>query len=116
MPKKETTVDILLAKGLVSQEQVEKAKEDMKKTGLSLEKTLERLGYITEEDIVNTVAESMRVLYIDLKDYLIDTEVIKLIPEDLARKHKIVPLFKIEDTLTIAMANPRDIMALDEVR
>lgn len=116
MPKRDTTIDILLSKGLVTQEQIEKAKEEMKKTGLTIEKTLERLGYITEDDIVNTVAESMKVLYIDLKDYLIDPEVIKLIPEDLARKHKIVPLFKIEDTLTIAMANPRDIMAIDEVR
>lgn len=116
MPKKDTTVDILLAKGLISQEQVEKAKEEMKKTGLPIEKTLEKLGYITEEDIVNTIAESMRVLYIDLKDYLIDAEAIKNVPEDLARKHKIIPLFKIGDILTVAMANPRDIMALDEIR
>ncbi|MBI5144391.1 MAG: type II secretion system ATPase GspE [Candidatus Omnitrophica bacterium] len=116
MQKKETTIDILLAKGLISQEQIARAKDDMKKTGLSLEKTLEKLGYITEEDIVNTIAESMRVLYVDLKDYLIDTEVIKLMPEDLARKYKAIPLFKIGDTLTLAMANPRDIMALDEIR
>lgn len=116
MTKKDAVVDILLAKGLISQEQVEKAKEDMKKTGYSLEKTLERLGYITEEDVVNTVAESMRVMYVDLKDYLIDTEIIKLVPEELARKYKIVPLFKIQDTLTVAMANPRDIIVLDEIR
>lgn len=116
MPKKETTIDILLTKGLITQGQITTAKEDMKKTGLSLEKTLEKLGYITEEDIVNTIAESMRVLYIDLKDYLIDTEMIKLIPEDLARKYKVIPLFKIGDTLTVAMVNPRDIVALDEIR
>ncbi len=116
MPKRETAIDILLSRGLVTQEQIEKAKEEMKKTGLTLEKTLERLGYITEDDIVNIVAESMKVLYIDLKDYLIDPEVIKLVPEDVARKHKIIPLFKIENTLTIAMANPRDIMAIDELR
>ncbi len=116
MTKRETTIDILLSKGLITQVQVDKAKEEMKKTGLPLEKTLEKLGYITEEDIVNTLAESMRVLYVDLKDYLIDTEVIKLVPEDVARKHKLVPLFKIGDTLTVAMANPRDIMAIDEIR
>ncbi len=116
MPKRDTTIDILLAKGLLSADQIERAKEEMKKTGLSIEKTLAKLGYITEEDIVHTIAESMRVPYIDLKDYLIDTEVIKNVPEELARKHKLIPLFKIGDTLTIAMANPRDVMALDEIR
>ena len=116
MPKKDTTIDILLAKGLITQDQIERAREEMKKTGVSIERTLEKLGYISEEDIVNTIAESMRVLYIDLRDYLIDTDVIKYVPEDLARKHKVVPLFKIGDVLTIAMVNPRDIMALDEIR
>jgi type IV pilus assembly protein PilB len=58
----------------------------------------------------------MKVLYIDLKDYLIDPEITKLIPEYLAKKYKAIPLFKIGDTLTVAMANPRDIMALDEIR
>lgn len=114
--KKETTIDMLLAKRLISQEQITRAKEDMKKTGLSLEVTLEKLGYIREEDMLNAVAESMRVLYVDLKDYLIDTEVVKLIPEDLARKFKVIPLFRIGNTLTLAMANPRDIMMLDEIR
>lgn len=116
MPKKDTTIDILLSKGLVTAEQIDRAKEDMKKTGLSLEKTLEKMGFITEEDVVNTVAESMHVLFIDLKDYLIDTEVIKTIPEELARKYKIIPLFKIGEVLTVAMSNPRDIVVLDEIR
>ncbi|MDD5496074.1 MAG: type II secretion system ATPase GspE [Candidatus Omnitrophica bacterium] len=114
--KKDASVDILLAKGFITKEQVATAKEDMKKTGLSLEKSLEKLGYITEKDIISTVAESMRIPYIDLQDYLIDQEVIRLIPEDLAKKHKVVPLFKIEDTLTVAMVNPRDIVALDDIR
>ena len=116
MPKKDTTVDILLAKGLLTQEQVESAKEDMKRTGLSIEKTLEKLGYLTERDIASAIAVSMHVLYVDLKDYLIDTEITKTIPEDLARKHKVVPIFRIGDTLTVAMANPRDIMVIDSIR
>lgn len=116
MSKKETTIDILLAKGLLTQEQVASAKEDMKRTGLSIEKTLEKLGYLTERDIASAIAVSMHVLYVDLKDYLIDTEITKTIPEELARKHKVVPIFRIGDTLTVAMANPRDIMVIDSIR
>ena len=116
MPRGEAVVDILLSKGLVKPDQIEKAKEEMKKTGFSIERTLEKLGYLTEQDIINAVAESMHVLYVDLKDYLVDSEVTKYIPEDLARKYKVVPLFKIGDVLTVAMTNPRDIIALDEIR
>lgn len=116
MPKKETVINLLLSKKLVSQEQIAKAKDEMAKTGLSMEKSLERLGYITEEDIVNALAESMHVPYVDLKNYLIDTDIIKYIPEDIARKHKVIPIFKIGDTLTVAMANPGDILVLDEIR
>lgn len=116
MSKKEDPIDILLARGIISEEQIEKAREDMKKTGLSLEKTLERLGYITESDIISVTAELMKVPYIDLKDYLVDPDVIKLVPEDLARKHKVIPLFKVGDALTVAMANPSDIIVLDAIR
>ncbi|MDD5423172.1 MAG: type II secretion system ATPase GspE [Candidatus Omnitrophica bacterium] len=116
MAKKEAIIDILLAKKLVTADQIDRAKEDMKKTGLPLDKTLSKLGYITEEKIAHAVAESMNVMVIELKNYLIDPDVLVNVSEDLARKHKVIPLFKVGDSLTLAMANPRDIMAIDEVR
>jgi len=116
MAKKDVSIDTLLSKGLLTQEQINTAKEDMKKTGLPIEKTLEKLGYITEEDIAKSVAESMNVGYIDLKHYLLNPDLAKLLPERLARKYKAVPLFKIAKSLTVVMANPSDIMALDEIR
>ncbi|MFA4982070.1 MAG: type II secretion system ATPase GspE [Candidatus Omnitrophota bacterium] len=116
MAKKEAIIDILLAKKLVTADQIDRAKEDMKKTGLPLDKTLSKLGYITEDKIAHAVAESMNVMVIELKNYLIDPDVLVNVSEDLARKHKVIPLFKVGDSLTLAMANPRDIMAIDEVR
>jgi len=114
--REDRLTDILIKKGLVTKSQIDRAKLEMKKTGLPLEKSLERMGFITENDLVNILAESMGVLYVNLEDYLIDPEVTKLVPEEIARKHKVIPLFKIGDTLTIAMGNPKDIMAIDEVR
>lgn len=116
MLKKDVAINILLSKGLINQDQVNQAKEDMKKTGLSLEKTLEKLGYITEEDIATSVAESLHVTYVDLKHYLLNAEFAPLVPERLAKKYKVVPLFKVGQTLTVAMANPQDVVALDEIR
>ncbi len=114
--REETIINLLLQKGLVTPHQIERAREEVKRTGFSFEKALEKLGFITENDLVNIHAESMGVMYVNLDDYLIDPEVTKLISEDLARKYKMIPLFRIGDTLTVAMANPKDIVALDEVR
>jgi len=116
MPRKDALIDLLLAKKMVTQAQVDKAGEEMKKTGLPIEKTLETMGYLRKEDIINVMSESTKTAYVDIKDYIIDPETINLIPESIARKYIILPLFKVGDTLTIATANPRDIIALDDIK
>jgi type IV pilus assembly protein PilB len=109
-------LDFLVNKGLVSKEQLEKAREESAKTGLTLSKSMEKLGFISELDIAQIVAESMGVPFMDLTDYLVDPEVIRLVPEELARKYKVVPLFKIADSLTVAMQDPHDVEAIDALR
>lgn len=109
-------IDLLLKQGLITQSQIEKALEEVKRTGLTLEQALQKLGFVIEEDIIKVRADSLGVPYMDLKDYIIDAELIKLIPESAAKKYKVVPLFKIGSVLTVAMVNPNDIVALDQVR
>ena len=109
-------IDLLVEKGIITKEQLNKAKEEVRKTGMPTEKALEKLGFISEIDIVRVVAESLGTPFIDLNDYLIDSEVIKLVPENMAKKHKVVPLFKIGNTLTVAMVDPQDITAIDDIR
>lgn len=109
-------VDLLLKKGIITQEQVDKAREETAKTGITIEKALEKLGFISEVDITKAFAGQLEIPFIDLTGYLIDPEVIKLVPETTAKKFKAVPLFKIADSLTIAMADPEDIFAVDEIR
>ena len=111
-----SNIELLIKKGIINLEQLNKAQDEVNRTGLPMEKALERLGFISEVDIAKTVADALGVLFIDLSDYLIDTEVIKLVPEAIAKKYKAVPLFKIGDSLTVAMVDPQDIMALDEIR
>jgi type IV pilus assembly protein PilB len=109
-------IDLLLKQNLITQAQVEKAKDEVKRTGIKLEKALEKLGFISEEDIAEAKANALGFLYMNLEDYVIDAELTKLIPESVASKYKAVPLFKIMDTLTVGMVDPSDIQALDHIR
>jgi type IV pilus assembly protein PilB len=116
MPKKKEVIDLLLERGLITQPQVDKAKEETQRTGLSIEKALEKLGFVSEEEIAGVRAANLGLPYMDLSDYLIDTELIASVPEKLARKYKVVPLFKIGNSLTVAMTEPENIAVQDQIR
>ena len=62
------------------------------------------------------LSQQFNVPFIDLANYLIDPEIIDLIPEVLARKHLLVPILRIGDSLTVAMVDPSDVFAIDELR
>jgi len=116
MARKKDTLELLVEKGLITKEQIDKANSEARRTGLSVEEALARLGFISEVDIANVCASTLGVPFMSLSGYLIDPEMVKLVPESLARKHKAVPLFKIGNTLTLAMVDPRNLFALDEIR
>ncbi|MBI4336062.1 MAG: type II secretion system ATPase GspE [Candidatus Omnitrophica bacterium] len=110
------TEEQLLSSGLLTGEQIAAAREEAAKTGFILEKAIIRLGLATEEDIAGIIAQNMGVPFVDIRNYIIDPEFVMLVPEALAKKHALIPLFKIRDALTVAMANPQDIIAIDDVR
>jgi type IV pilus assembly protein PilB len=83
---------------------------------MPIDKTLIKNGIVAEKDIATALAAVLGVPFIDLADYLVDTSVVKLIPEPIAQKYKLIPIFKVGQTLTIAMANPQDVNAIDQVR
>lgn len=117
MPHKKIPLEeILLKRGLLTGEQLNKAKEEARRTGSPLKQVLIKLNLVAEEDIASLVAEHMGVPYIDLSDYLIDPATLKLVPEALAKRYKLMPVFKVANTLTVAMADPQDLMAIDEIR
>ncbi|MEW6008542.1 MAG: ATPase, T2SS/T4P/T4SS family [Candidatus Omnitrophota bacterium] len=106
---------ILLEDKLISPERLNLAKEEAKKNAVSLEKILIKQGVVNNEQIATIIAGEMGIPFIDVSDYAIDKEVLKLIPKDLASKYTLIPLFKVGSSLTIAMADPSDIVAIDEV-
>ncbi|MDD5005472.1 MAG: ATPase, T2SS/T4P/T4SS family [Candidatus Omnitrophica bacterium] len=116
MHSQQSVIELLVKKGMLDNTQVSEAMKEAKRIGIPVEKALEKLGFISETEITQVLADSLGVPFMDLTDYLIDSEVIKLVPEAVAKRYKAVPLFKIGDSLTVAMADPQDITAIDEIR
>ena len=100
---------LLVEERVITQEQLEKSLNMQKETGGLLGRCLVKLGYATEEDIVNCIMVQYGFPYLPLENYAIDRAVLKLIPEEDARENEIMPVDKIGRILTIAMANPLDI-------
>src|SRR4030042_4637578 len=114
--EKKSFSDFLVGLGVITTDQLKKASQEQKQRGERLEQTIVRLGYTKEELILQCLADYFNLPYVDLDTYLIDEKIAKTIPEEMARRHTLIPLFKIGNTLTVAMTNPLNIMALDEVR
>lgn len=106
--------ELLLAKGLITSAQLEEARA-VARHGSTLQRALVQAGVISEEDLVNFIAEHMDVPRLELGNFDINDALILLIPETLARKYLCIPVLKIEDSLTCAMADVFDLDALDEL-
>jgi type IV pilus assembly protein PilB len=114
--EKKSFGDFLVGLRIITPDQLRKASQEQKRGGERLEQTILRLGYASEELILQVLADYFDLPFMDLDTYLIDDKVVKMIPEEMARRHTLIPLFKIGETLTVATANPLNIHALDEVR
>ncbi len=108
--------ELLLDQGVVSPEQLRSAQDEAAKTSRSLKQVLVQRGLMTEEELTTLIASQSGVMSIELGNYLIKPDVIQLVPEALARKHTLIPVFKIGDSLTVAMDDPLNFFAVDELR
>lgn len=109
--------EILREKGLLSQQQIEQALAIQRTSGERFGRILVRQGWITENDLLDALSERFgipRLRQIDA--YAIDPAVVKLIPVEMAQRYTVIPLFRVDDLLTIAISDPLDVGALDAVR
>lgn len=107
--------DLLLKAQLITQDQLNKALEEQRSLGGRLGEVLLRLGFVSEEDIIECLSHQFGVPSINLRHFEIDEAVAKLVPVDLSRKYNVVPVNKTGATLTVAMADPTNIFAMDEI-
>lgn len=101
---------------LLTEEQINIAIEKGRKTGETLIKSILSNRLVDENTLISFLEKEMDIPRVDLSSYIIDQKSLALVPYAVARKYKCLPLFKVGDILTVAMVDPFDVMALDEVR
>ena len=109
--------DLLVEVGIITAEQLQEALEEEKIRGGRLGETLMELGYITEDVLLAFLGKQCGVSYVSLSEFgEIDEEVIKSVPESIARHQTLIPIALEKKTLTIAMSDPLNVFAIDDLR
>ena len=105
----------LVRAGLVQYETIEQAQEIAAAQNINIGQVLINSGALNEETILKFLEEKLHIPSVNLEDYTLDKNCLKYISYSDAKRYRIIPLFKIEDTLTIAMADPLDLFAVDKI-
>lgn len=124
VPKKAKVISIealdrlkndLVKEGLVTAENLGVAELTAQRDNESLRSTLVKSGYVSEEQLSAFMGKKLQIPFVNLRNYIIDSNILDLIPEKIARRYGILPLFKIEDVITVAMSDPLDIISIDDI-
>ncbi len=108
--------EVLVTSGQVTSEEMEAALREQAATGRSLGEILSELGLVSEEDLIRASAAEAGMEFVDLNEQPLDSEATKLIPEALARRHRVLAIGFRGNTPVIGMANPSDVFAVDDLR
>jgi type IV pilus assembly protein PilB len=115
-----TTTDrlgnILLREGMITQDQLAGALQDARSNSTRLGYSLIKLGFIQEEELTRMLSRQYRVPAVDINRVSVDPRILKLLPGDIAHRHLVLPLRRVGRTLTVAMANPADPGAIDQLK
>ncbi len=108
--------ELLVSKGLVSQQQLEQARSAQNGSDENLDRVFVRLGFVTELDVLNVIGEQLSLPVVDLADVKLDPELLKIVPAKLVHRYGFLPLAQHNNTITVATAKPHDLYAFDELR
>src|SRR6478609_570145 len=112
----ERIADALVEDGLLTTKQVEELLEQQKKGGTRLLKLILEKSYVSEQDMAVSIGRVLNTPPINLPRISIPIEVADLIPRELAHTHKVVPVCRLDNRLFLAMADPLNVLAIDDVR
>src|SRR5690606_30377248 len=100
----------------ISLQQLRKAQEDQGKSGQNLSFTLAKLGFISDEEITDFLSNQYHLPAIDLGEYEIEPEVLKLVTREFCEKHRILPVMRSGSALIVGMADPTNLHAIDDIK
>ncbi|MGA4645564.1 GspE/PulE family protein [Limisphaera sp. 4302-co] len=112
----ERIADALVEDGLLTSEQVAELMEIQRKEGTRLVKLIQDKGCVGETDLIVSMGRVLNVPPVNLARLTIPLEVAELLPRDLAQNHKVIPIARLEDKLFVAMADPLNVLALDDIK
>jgi len=113
---KDRLTELLVNNKLITQDQLDEALLAQKEKGGKLSEIVVKLGFIKENELASLLSEGLGLPLIDLKRFKIDYEIVKIIPMDVARHYQIIPVSRMGNTVTMAMADPLNIFAIDHVK
>jgi type IV pilus assembly protein PilB len=110
--------DLLVKEKIITPDQLDKALKTQRETGPNsrLGSTLVHLGFVSDEEVTNFLSRQYGVPAINLQYFEIDASVVKLIPEETAKRYQILPLSRVGASLTIAMVDPTNVFAMDDIK
>jgi len=108
--------ELLIRGGIVSREQLSQVQEKERESGASIIRELVRLGVTTEETLTDFLAKQFSIEKVDVTPQEIEDSVFSLVPPQLVQKHQLIPVKLLGSTLTVAMADPTDLVAINEVK
>src|SRR5207247_2456676 len=108
--------ELLLKENMVTPQQLQEALSHQKMNGGKLGKAFVSLGYVRDEEITSLLSRQYGVPSINLDHFEVDPTIIKIIPAETSRKYQILPLSRSGATLTIAMADPTNVFAMDDIK
>ena len=108
--------DILVRDGLITADQLKRALAEQKNSGMRLGYTLVKLGFVEETEITKMLARQYRMPAVDLSRFEVDPKILKLISADIASKYAVLPLKREGRTLTIAIADPNNVAAIEDIK
>src|ERR1700709_1578803 len=108
--------ELLVREKLISLQQLRQAQEEQRKNGSNLGFALAKLGYISDGEITNFLSAQYRVPAVNLDEYELDAATLKLVSKEVCEKHKCVPLSRSGNALVVAMADPTNLHAIDDIK
>ncbi|MGB9071040.1 MAG: type IV-A pilus assembly ATPase PilB [Terriglobales bacterium] len=108
--------DLLVKEKVITPEQLEQATKLQKEANLRLASALVKLGFLSDEDVTNFLSRQYGVPAINLSYFEIDPAVVKLIPYETSKRYQILPLSRVGASLTIAMVDPTNVFAMDDIK
>ncbi len=112
----EFVTEILRDVGLVTHDQIQQAKTTAEQQNIGAVEALIQLGFVTERDVTKALANQFGLEMISLADYRVPDEVVACMPRHIARRYKVMPVYKHDSTLTVAISDPLDVDTVDSLR